>query len=183
MPSLNGGKSSARIEPGTGKAKKSILPAFVVTSFLFSFWLGGIFLAPYLRSISSPWASFIYAVYSPFCHQAPDRSLSCFGQPLAVCARCLGIYLGTLFGLVLYPLIRGWRQVRAPKSKTFFVLSAPIVLDTAANFIKLWQSPNSVRLATGVLWGVLLPFYFITGIVDFLRQRQEGRSDRDKNTA
>ncbi len=183
MLSPNGEDSSSRKEPDNGNAERTILPAFVLISILFLFWLGGIFLAPYLRSVSSPWASLIYTVYSPFCHQAPDRSMSCFGYPLSVCTRCLGIYSGILLGLVLYPFIRGWRQVRVPKNRTFFILSAPIVLDTAANFIKLWHSPNPVRLTTGLLWGVPLPFYFITGVVDFLRQRRKRRLDGDKNSA
>jgi uncharacterized membrane protein len=159
-------------KPGSRKTEQTILWTFVLTFLVFSFWFAGIFLAPYLRSLSSPWAGLVYAVYSPFCHQVPDRSLSCFGHPLSVCARCLGIYSGMLFGLVLYPFIRGYRQVRAPENKVFFVFSAPIVLDTAANFIRLWRSPNAVRLATGLLWGTLLPYYLITGLVDFLRQRR-----------
>jgi len=168
---------SSTMKPGTRKAERTILFTFVLTFIVFSFWLGGIFLAPYLRSLSSPWASLVYAVYSPFCHQFSDRSMSCFGHPLSICARCLGINLGFLLGLVLYPFIRGWRQVRVPEKKVFFLLSAPIVLDAAANFIKLWQSPNAVRLATGLLWGVLLPFYFITGIVDFMMQRQKRKQE------
>jgi uncharacterized membrane protein len=164
---------SSEVKPGPRKAEGTVRLTFVLTFLVFSVWLAGIFLAPYLRSLSSPWAPFIYALYSPFCHQVPERSFSCFGYPLSVCARCLGIYSGMLFGLVLYPFIRGGRQVRVPESKVFFVLSAPIVLDTAANFIRLWRSSNSVRLATGVLWGSVLPFYLITGLVDFLIQRRK----------
>jgi uncharacterized membrane protein len=164
---------SSKMKPQSRRAKRTVPVIFALTSLVFSFWLGGVFLAPYLRGTSSPWTGLVYAVYAPFCHQIPDRSLSCFGYPLSVCTRCLGINLGFLLGLVLYPFIRGWRQVRVPEKRVFFLLSAPIVLDTAGNFIKLWQSPNAVRLATGLLWGVLLPFYFITGVVDFLSQRRK----------
>jgi len=163
--------------PRTHRPEKTLLWAYILTFILFAVFLSGIFLAPWLRSRSSVWASLVYTVYSPFCHQIPDRSLSCFGYPLSVCTRCLGINLGFLLGLVIYPFIRGWRQVRVPEKKVFFLLSAPIVLDTAANFIKLWRSPNAVRLATGLLWGVLLPFYFITGVVDFLRRRRIRRQE------
>jgi uncharacterized membrane protein len=35
------------------------------------------------------------------CHQRPDRSFVMFGGSVAVCARCLGIYLGAAVGLLL----------------------------------------------------------------------------------
>ena len=34
------------------------------------------------------------------CHQRPERSFWIFGAPVAVCARCLGIYLGAAIGLL-----------------------------------------------------------------------------------
>ncbi len=39
--------------------------------------------------------------FSLVCHQRPDRSFWLFGAPIAVCSRCLGIYLGTAIGLLL----------------------------------------------------------------------------------
>ena len=34
------------------------------------------------------------------CHQQPERSFVLFGGNVAVCARCLGIYLGAAVGLL-----------------------------------------------------------------------------------
>src|SRR3990170_3560751 len=110
--------------------KKTILLAFLVTTMAHLLWLGGILLAPYLRSRSSPWSGLAYAVYSPVCHQVAGRSLRCFGEPLAVCTRCTGIYLGFLLGLGLYPFLRGWRRLSLPAPRIFFFVSGPIVLDT-----------------------------------------------------
>jgi uncharacterized membrane protein len=155
--------------------KKTILLTFLVTTIAYLLWLGGLLLAPYLRSQSSPWAGLAYAVYSPVCHQVAGRSLRCFGQPLAVCARCTGIYLGFLLGLGLYPFLRGWQRLSLPAGRVFFFISAPIILDTAANFLRLWQTSNAVRLATGFIWGTILPFYFITGIADLIISRKKKR--------
>jgi uncharacterized membrane protein len=141
----------------------------------YSLWVGGILLAPYLRSRNSPWSGLAYAVYSPVCHQVADRSLLCFGQPLAVCARCTGIYLGFCLGLGFYPFLRGWRRISLPSVPVFLIVSIPIVLDTAANFLGFWQTTAAVRLATGAFWGTLLPFYFIAGIADLLISRQKNR--------
>lgn len=159
----------------SSETETSVRLTYLITTIAYFLWLGGILLAPYLRSRSSPWAGFAYAIYSPVCHQAAGRSLRCFGQPLAVCARCTGIYLGFLLGLGLYPLLRGWRRLSLPGSRLFFSVSAPIILDTGANFLRLWQTPNAIRLATGVVWGIILPFYFITGIADLVISRKKKR--------
>jgi len=127
-------------------------------------WLAGIGLAPWLRSRSSPWAPVVYACFSPVCHQIPERSFGLFGHPLAVCSRCLGIYAGFLAGTLLYPFRRGFAGVRAPRTALFLVLSAPIVLDTAANAIGMWATPGLFRFFLGLIWGPLLPFYFLTGL-------------------
>ena len=155
--------------------KRTVLLTYLITTIAYSLWLGGILLAPYLRSRSSPWSGLAYAVYSPICHQVAARSLLCFGHPLAVCARCTGIYLGFFLGLGLYPLLRGWQRLSLPAGRVFFFISAPIMLDTAANFLRLWQTSNGVRLATGFVWGTILPFYFITGIADLIISRKKKR--------
>ena len=155
--------------------RKTFLITYVIATAACLLWLGGIWLAPYLKSQSSPWSSLVYAVYSPVCHQVASRSWFCFGYPLAVCARCTGIYLGFLLGLVCYPLQRGWRRISFPSSRNFILVSAPIVLDTVGNFLKLWHTPNAFRLATGVIWGALLPFYLIPGVTDLLIGQQKKR--------
>lgn len=61
----------------------------------------------------------IFLFFSPVCHQDPARSLWLFGGPVAVCARCLGIYLGAAAG--------AW--IRAPRR----ILLAGFVLFAALN--------------------------------------------------
>ena len=39
--------------------------------------------------------------FSLVCHQLPGRSFILFGGAIAVCARCLGIYLGAAAGLLV----------------------------------------------------------------------------------
>lgn len=43
----------------------------------------------------------IFAFFSKVCHQRPERSLMLFGEPVAVCIRCLGIYAGAALGSLL----------------------------------------------------------------------------------
>jgi uncharacterized membrane protein len=42
-----------------------------------------------------------YAFFSRICHQDPARSFWIGGVPLAVCARCLGIYAGATVGALV----------------------------------------------------------------------------------
>ena len=132
-----------------------------------------IFLAPYLQNKSSVLAKFIYAVFAPTCHQIPSRCLLVFGYPLAVCARCTGIYAGFFSGTIIFPFIKGFSAPSLPRPKMLVLVSVPIVMDAAGNVLGVWESANWIRFVTGAVWGIILPFYFLTGISDyFLRQKR-----------
>ncbi len=142
-------------------------------------WLLAIFLAPVLQSRDAGRAaSLIYAVFSPTCHQIPDRCFSLQGYPMAVCGRCLGVYLGFLAGLLAYPFIRGFSKLELPHARTFLLFSAPIGVDGLAGILGIWASPIGLRLATGSLWGTVLPFYFITGVAGLIVERRARRGGR-----
>jgi uncharacterized membrane protein len=142
-------------------------------------WLGLILLAPWLAARGEAGvARVIYAVFAPVCHQIPDRCFVLAGHPLAVCGRCLGIYTGFLAGLVLYPLVRGFSRLTVPGPRFFLLATLPLALDGLAGVLGVWESPIGVRLATGLVWGALLPFYFVTGVADLVRLRRERRRDR-----
>jgi len=153
--------------------KNRILPVYLATLIGTLAWLGAIVLAPYLRSHGIPLARFLYFCFSSVCHQIPGRSFSVFGYPMAVCARCLGIYFGFLAGLGLYPMLRGFSEVRMPKMKIFLAVSLPVVADTAGNLLGFWTTTNVLRLATGILWGAILPFYFVTGLAELASHRKK----------
>jgi len=142
-------------------------------------WLAAIFLAPWLagRGASGP-ARFVYAVFAPLCHQIPGRCFVLNGHPLAVCGRCLGIYAGFAAGIILYPLVRGFRRMSLPPARMFILLTLPMALDAAGGILGVWKSPIGLRFATGFAWGTVLPFYFVTGAVDFFRMRKERRGLR-----
>jgi uncharacterized membrane protein len=140
------------------------------------FWIGAILLAPYLRSRGSGFAPWLYACFSPLCHQIPSRSFRLFGQPLAVCARCFGIYAGFLAGAAAYPRIRGFSPPRLPDMRLFLALSAPIAIDAAANLFGIWSLGNAPRFLTGLAWGTILPYFLMAGIGDLILSGAERRS-------
>ena len=148
--------------------KKSILKVYFFTVLGILVWIGAIFLAPYLKNHSSSLHHVIYAAFSPICHQIESRCFVIYGYPLAVCTRCLGIYFGFLAGTLMYPLIRGFKQIILPQPRTFFLVSAPICLDAAANFTGIWSTVGWMRFLVGAIWGLILPYYFIPGISEFI---------------
>lgn len=158
------------------KIKSKILLVYFLSLIGILIWIGVILLAPYLRSESTPLNVFCYALFSPVCHQMPSRSFFLFGYSLAVCARCLGIYIGFLAGTAFYPLLKGFSSLSLPKNRTFLLLSFPIILDTIGNFFHIWSTSNEIRFFIGFFWGIILPFYFIFGIADLcirLTQKKE----------
>ncbi|MCR4396200.1 MAG: DUF2085 domain-containing protein [Candidatus Saccharicenans sp.] len=127
--------------------------------------LAGIFLAPLLHEIRPAWSSFIYHLFSAVCHQRPERSFFIMGQPLAVCSRCLGFYTGFFLGLLFYP----WLPVRLlcrleTRPIIILVAAGPLVGDALGNLLGLWWTPLGLRLATGLLWALFLPVFWLKAL-------------------
>ncbi len=111
-------------------------------------------LAPYLASIGSPLAGFVYLMFKPLCHQLPQRSFFLFGHKLAVCARCTGVYLGLFVGGVFAALLLSFGAMQKPLGMgVFLVALAPAFVDGTTQLVGLRQSTNVLRLATGFLAG------------------------------
>ncbi|MGQ9801632.1 MAG: DUF2085 domain-containing protein [Candidatus Saccharicenans sp.] len=127
--------------------------------------LAGIFLAPYLHESRPAWSAFIYHLFSPVCHQRPERSFFILGQPLAVCSRCLGFYSGFFLGLLIYPWLSD-RLVRRLEKRPVIILVAagPLVVDALGGLLGLWWTPSGLRLATGFLWAVFLPVFWLKAL-------------------
>jgi len=45
-------------------------------------------------------------ILGTLCHHIPERCFSIAGRPIALCARCLGLYLGIVLGSFLFPRFR-----------------------------------------------------------------------------
>jgi uncharacterized membrane protein len=152
------------IEVASGGSRNRLIALYALTLAGTAVWLAMIMLAPYAASGAGRAAPFLYSIFAPVCHQRPERCFYLFGFPLAVCARCFGIYLGILAGLGWYPFGRGFSVLRPPSLRTFILVSLPIGLDAAGIFLRFWNTANGVRFLTGLVWGMILPFFFLTGV-------------------
>lgn len=155
-------------------SEMKITITFLLTLAGISAWMAAIFMAPYFKNRGSILGAFFYSLFAPICHQIPTRSFFFFGQPLAVCGRCLGIYAGFFAGSIIYPFSKGLKKAGVPGRTLLITVSIPIVFDTAGNFLKLWSASNITRLLLGFSWGIVLPYYFIPAVAS-IKWKKEGR--------
>jgi len=80
------------------------------------------------------------------CHQRPERSFIIFGGTIAVCSRCLGIYLGAVCGLL-------FRTSRSVALRLLIVAVALNLLDAASEVAGLHGNWLGVRFALGLVLG------------------------------
>jgi uncharacterized membrane protein len=87
-----------------------------------------------------------------------ERSIWFFGLGDYLCARCLGLLLGGLIGILLF---RVWYQI--PPIGAFFLV-IPMLIDGFSQAFGWRESTNELRLTTGFLFGLgmapLLDLFF-----------------------
>ncbi len=105
-----------------------------------------------------------YSAFSSLCHQLPVRSFYLAGQPLAVCARCVGIYAGFAAGALCYPLVRSLSRLDMPARRWLLLAALPTGIDFALGFTGLWANTHTSRALTGALLGATLAFYVVPGL-------------------
>jgi len=82
------------------------------------------------------------------CHQMYERSFSYKGYQFPVCARCTGIFVGNVIGIVLYII-----NVKISIT-TGLALILIMAIDGLLQLFKIKASTNKRRFITGILAGV-----------------------------
>ncbi len=134
------------------------------------FLLGLALLAPLLRLRYPSLSQSVYAAFAPFCHQIPERCFWFMRYPLPLCARCLGTMTGFFLGTLLFPFFGRSFLYRLPSPRLLLVLSVPLALDIMGNLFRWWNTPNWPRFGLGLSLGIILPFYFIPGMINLISQ-------------
>lgn len=113
----------------------------------------------------------VYKFFSFLCHQQAERSYLLLGNPIAVCARCFGVYFGLFIGFFIYPMFRRIDDVEPP-SKLWLLLSLiPIGLDWTLGFCGILENTHLSRFATGTILGIACSIYLIPAFVDVAKHR------------
>lgn len=82
------------------------------------------------------------------CHQMYERSFVYKGYQFPVCARCTGIFIGQIIGLIF--IILGFRI----NLLWSVLLILPMAFDGTIQLIKIKQSNNIRRVITGFVAGI-----------------------------
>lgn len=129
--------------------------------------LGLIIGAPFARAGQHGIISgILYQAFGYVCHQQPERSFFIAGQPLAVCARCTGLYAGFALTTLLYPLFTSLRSTNTPERKWLFIAVAPLTIDFGLGFLGIWENTHWSRFITGALFGSVVVFYVVPAFVE-----------------
>ena len=132
--------------------------------------------APLLRARgASVLALLVYQFFHAACHQMPERSFYVAGYPLAVCARCFGLYVGGLVGVTAYPLARTLTRRDMPERVWLILAALPTTIDFALGFFGVWDNTHLSRFLTASLLGVVSAFYIVPGFVDLSLTPWRGR--------
>lgn len=102
------------------------------------------------------------ALFRFMCHGRVDRCLELFSTPMPICARCTGIYLGMLAGLVLFPLMQ-WLRERTMRAVAFIAV-LPLGLDGVTQLLGFRESVNPLRIATGVIAGLAFGLWILSAV-------------------
>ena len=139
------------------RIKGYILPVFIFSAAIALTW-------HFLESTPAGFYNKIFSVGSSLCHQIPSHSFIADGTQFPICARCTGLYLGSLIGLA-YAFGTG-REAGIPKAPYLILLAVLFILwagDGLNSFISdylnrpfLHETTNITRLATGFGMGLLM---------------------------
>ncbi len=83
------------------------------------------------------------------------------GYKLPVCARDVAIYLAMLAGALALPFVRRIESEDWPDKWLLVAVCIPIAIDGGTQLIGLRESSNFLRMATGAIVGIALPFYIV----------------------
>jgi uncharacterized membrane protein len=105
------------------------------------------------------------------CHQIPSHSFFIAGHQLPLCARCSGIYLGFLVGLLGLALLGRIRASKLPPDRVtallvgFFLAMGVDGFNSLLGFFpdapQIYPPSNLLRLATGMAAGVSLALLLV----------------------
>lgn len=105
------------------------------------------------------------AIGYAICHQIPERSFQINGQPVSLCARCTGMYVGIFVGIA-YQLLLARRRSEWPdkyKLAVFVVFFLAFAVDGSNSAAKLffgrgplYEPTNVLRLITGTGMGLTM---------------------------
>ncbi|MDM8529370.1 DUF2085 domain-containing protein [Anaerolineales bacterium HSG24] len=138
--------------------------SFVNLFFLFYFGLP--VLAPILSAYDYDLLAYpIYKVYSFLCHQLPSHSHFILGEQVAMCQRCLAIYICMFIGGMIFSLGMVRNRLRPLSIRWYLLCLIPMGIDGGLQFV----TEITVVIPILVLWVIGL---IMIGVLSLLLYHQ-----------
>ncbi len=132
-------------------------------------WLLLAWLAPYFAAQGH---HELYAVFRGACHQVSERCFCIHAQPMALCARCTGIYSGIMLAALL------WTNPCQNRKVLLALLGSSasvMLLDVALETIGVYHNVKWLRFATGMGFGTALAPILVNALTDVLTERASAK--------
>lgn len=97
-----------------------------------------------------------------FCHGIPRRCLTIWSVPMPICARCTAIYIGLTAGILAFALLPRIGEMLA--RRILIAGAIPMLIDGLSQLTTLRESTNALRLATGLIAGIVFTFWALTSV-------------------
>ncbi len=164
------------------------LMAWSVTAALMLAFVAVVCLAPLARARGAALVALvIYESFGFICHQMPERSFHLEGHPLAVCARCFGLYVGLAAGTLAFPLVRSLASACVAPARVWLIVAAlPTCIDFAVGYLGILANTHASRFLTAALLGAVAAYYIVPGALDageMARRRLFGDADESREDA
>lgn len=112
-------------------------------------------------------AAITYLAGSLVCHQQPERSFHRDGAQYPVCARCLGLYLGAIAGVLGWAALAGVRASPSGRAqrvvgdprlvrRALLFAAVPTLATVALAWAGAWDGSNIVRAALALPLGAVV---------------------------
>jgi len=140
-------------------------------------WCSLIFLAPIAAAQGhSLFSGVLYLFFSNICHQIPERSFFILGKQVAVCSRCTGLYLGFLFGAIVYPFLYRLKAIAIPPKRALYIAMLPISIDVLLRTFHVWDNSFLSRSSTGFILGAVTVFFVLPGVLSLQHKKNSSIS-------
>jgi uncharacterized membrane protein len=131
-------------------------------------WCSAIILAPVFVSSSGilrETGKFLYAFFSPICHQLDARSFFIHGMPFGVCSRCSAIYFGFLIGTLIYPAVQKIGRSEIPSRWVLLLSCIPMFVDAFPWRFGMYEATLATRAISGSIAGFALVFFIVPAAI------------------
>lgn len=95
-----------------------------------------------------------YRAFRGICHQMPERSFAIREVPMAVNARCFGIFSGLWTGWLFVPLFVVSMKKLRWTGVLLSISMALHIIDFTAGHLSVWNSSNFSRFFLGIFLGI-----------------------------